>query len=557
MGRTAIGRTAISVASLLTLAACSSSESGLSAPTSTASATSSPPPATTATTSTTVAPTSSTTTTVSTTTTAPPPVDDRWFWLTTGSAETVYSLDPSGVTHELGPVGWANTNPTLDFVRLSPDSALVIKGGDDKASMWIARRDSMEPIEISPRLASREFLIGLDPLVVARDDNHIVLSLLRYEASNVEPGRGELLWIDINTMEIVEVERQAYRPAFSGHHRYFGLTPDGLRVRYTVATKSATQVRELTIANGEKATLGSTIEYGYKVRIERFGELFYFYNPGEVHGPGGAVVPLKPPANYGGVLPITDGHFALMPNYCSVDCSVTVKDPFGDDPDTLFPVDAAIDAFSTDLGLLRLLPDGSLLMTGMSRSQIDPKSPYAGRDPDVSKYLVPLLRVSPGGGTEILGYLEPEHTIIGYTEDEDHVPLLSRDGRSMDVYEISTGLRFLEMPRSPTDNGSLTFVISDANGMAYGVSTQTSDTTYAFELRARWSRSGAELSRRFDGVRFVYCPALGVTDGKILCSIPATDGTSRVGWLSSTGVLQEVLPGGWVQTEVRDAPTIR
>ncbi|MEY4372438.1 MAG: hypothetical protein RL219_1207, partial [Actinomycetota bacterium] len=538
-----MGRTAIGLASALMLVACSSGESGSSSSTIAAGTSSSQQ---TATTSAAVAPTSSsaTTTAISTTTTTPLPVDDRWFWLTTDVTDVVHSLDPSGVTHELGRIGTAATNPTLDFVRLGPDSALVIKGGDDKASMWIARRDSMEPIRISPRLAARESTVRLDPLVVARDDNHIVLSLVHYQASKTEPARGELLWIDINTMEIVEVEKQAYRPDFYGTARYFGLTPDGLRLRYSVATKSETQVRELTIGTGKTTTLGATIRFGYQVRIERFGELFYFYDPGELHGPGGAVVPLKPPPNRGGVLPFADGKVALIPAACSVDCSVTVKDPFGDDPDILFPVDAAIDAFSTDLGLLRLLPDGSLLMTGMSRSNTDPKSPYAARDPDVSEYLVPLLRVSPGGGTEILGYLEPDYNIIGYTEDEDHVPLLSPDGRSMDVYEISTGLRFLEMPRSPTDNGHLAFVISDANGMAYGVSTQTSDTTYAFELRARWSRSGAELSRRFDGVRFVQCSALGVTDGKILCSIPAADGTSRVGWLSSTGVLQEVLPGG-------------
>ena len=319
----------------------------------------------------------------------------------------VIAVNQFGETRELGQLDQEEylnaTSITLDEER-----ALLFIDSNDTLRVYLLTLDGMQKIALpSDPFYFNTNLSQPSRTVIAVHGDRVVFSYVTEGGSNIMPDRGPILLVDLESLTTKLIDESVSRSPYNDNRRWIHGSQDGRYLRYLNGDEEKMDIRELDLVTGDTRTIYTASGSSFRIHASPEGDLWYPDNANLILDLNGNQMDFEDETRM--FSPLKDGRGLVYYWNCVDNCEIEVFAPFGGDAALTYNLPWTIESATSNVRVRQLLPDQSLLFTGMPYATLSNTPAIVETYPDLTEIDVPLFRLTPDGQARLVGiYVEDD-----------------------------------------------------------------------------------------------------------------------------------------------------
>jgi len=460
----------------------------------------------------------------------------------------VIAVNQFGETRELGQLDQEEylnaTSITLDEER-----ALLFIDSNDTLRVYLLTSDGMQKIALpSDPFYFNTNLSQSSRTVVTVHDDRVVFSYVTEGGSNIMPDRGPILLVDLESLTAQLIDESVSRGPYKDNHRWIHGSQDGRYLRYLNGDEEKMDIRELDLVTGDARTIYTASGSSFRIHASPEGDLWYPDNANLILDLNGNQMDFEDETRM--FSPLKDGRGLVYYWNCVDNCEIEVFAPFGGDAALTYNLPWTIESATSNVRVRQLLPDQSLLFTGMPYATLSNTPAIVETYPDLTEIDVPLFRLTPDGQARLVGIYVEDDLASTVSPNGQFILMKSIDQTSFFIYDAVEDRPLFDMPINPDLEDPLAMVRFFDDGIVVNLSAAVPGTkhgVYRNFYHVYYHETSTAMAWEDVNFEITGCPDL-LEDGSVICWFYRTDTSNSdlIRYDPATGTKTTLLENVWL-----------
>jgi len=439
----------------------------------------------------------------------------------------VIAVNQFGETRELGQLDQEEylnaTSITLDEER-----ALLFIDSNDTLRVYLLTLDGMQKIALpSDPFYFNTNLSQPSRTVIAVHGDRVVFSYVTEGGSNIMPDRGPILLVDLESLTTKLIDESVSRSPYNDNRRWIHGSQDGRYLRYLNGDEEKMDIRELDLVTGDTRTIYTASGSSFRIHASPEGDLWYPDNANLILDLNGNQMDFEDETRM--FSPLKDGRGLVYYWNCVDNCEIEVFAPFGGDAALTYNLPWTIESATSNVRVRQLLPDQSLLFTGMPYATLSNTPAIVETYPDLTEIDVPLFRLTPDGQARLVGIYVEDDLASTVSPNGQFILMKSIDQTSFFIYDAVADRPLFDMPINTDLEDPLVTVRFFDNGILANLSAAVPGTqhgVYHYFYHVYDFKTSTTLNWEDENAEISGCPDL-LDDGTLVCWFYRTDSSNN------------------------------